>query len=87
MSSYKSDLTETYSEPFQTSKMERFVKIANGFWIRYCLRLVILSRDRSSRPEVFYKKGVPRNFAKFTGKHLCQSLFFNKVAARDLQLY
>ena len=35
---------------------------------------------RSNRPEVFYKKGVLRNFAKFTGKHLCQSLFFNKVA-------
>ena len=31
-------------------------------------------------PEVFYKKGVFRNFTKFTGKHLCQSLFFNKVA-------
>ena len=26
------------------------------------------------------KKGVLRNFAKFTGKHLCQGLFFNKVA-------
>ena len=26
------------------------------------------------------KKGVLRNFAKFTGKHLCQSLYFNKVA-------
>ena len=26
------------------------------------------------------KKGVLRNFAKFTGKHLCQSVFFNKVA-------
>ena len=26
------------------------------------------------------KRGVLRNFAKFTGKHLCQSLFFNKVA-------
>ena len=25
-------------------------------------------------------KGVLRNFAKFTGKHLCKSLFFNKVA-------
>ena len=25
------------------------------------------------------KKCVLRNFAKFTGKHLCQSLFFNKV--------
>ena len=26
------------------------------------------------------KKGVLRNFAKFTGKPPCQSLFFNKVA-------
>ena len=34
---------------------------------------------RSSRPEVFYKKGVLRNFVKFTGKHLCLTLFFNKV--------
>ena len=24
--------------------------------------------------------GVLRNFAKLTGKHLCQGLFFNKVA-------
>ena len=31
--------------------------------------------------EVFYiKKGVYKNFTKFTGKYLCQSLFFNKVA-------
>ena len=30
-------------------------------------------------PEVFCKEGVLRNFAKFTGKHLCQSFFFNKV--------
>ena len=37
-------------------------------------------RFRSSRSEVFCKKGVLRNFAKFAGKHLCQSLFFNKVA-------
>ena len=35
---------------------------------------------RSIRPELFCKKGVLRNFAKFTEKHLCQSLFFNKVA-------
>ena len=32
---------------------------------------------RSSRPEVFYKKGFFRNFAKFTGKHFYQSLFFS----------
>ena len=37
-------------------------------------------RFRGSRPEVFCKKGVHRNLTKFTGKHLRQSLFFNKVA-------
>ena len=31
-------------------------------------------------PEVFCKKRCLKNFAKLTGKHLCQSLFFNKVA-------
>ena len=35
---------------------------------------------RSSRPEVFCRRGVLRNFAKFTGKYLWQSLFFNEVA-------
>ena len=37
----------------------------------------------SSRPEVFCKKSVLRNFAKFTVKHLRQSLFFNKVAGPE----
>ena len=36
---------------------------------------------RSTRPEVFCKKGVLRNFAKFAGKHLYQRLFSNKVAS------
>ena len=35
---------------------------------------------RSSRPEVFCKKDVFENLAKFTGKHLRQGLFLNKVA-------
>ena len=41
----------------------------------------------SSRPEVFCKKGVFKNFAKFTGKHLCQSLFFYKVSGLRLKLF
>ena len=28
---------------------------------------------------MFCKKDVLRNFAKFSGKHQCQSLFFNEV--------
>ena len=43
-----------------------------------CLAILI-ENFRSSRPKMFCKKGVLKNFAKFTGKHLCQSLFFNKV--------
>ena len=35
---------------------------------------------RSSHQLCSVRKGVLRNVAKFTGKRLCQSLFFNKVA-------
>ena len=40
----------------------------------------LIQSSKSSRPEVLCKKGVLRNFAEFTEKHLCQSFFFNKVA-------
>ena len=38
------------------------------------------SKNRNSHPRFSLKKCVLKNFAKFTGKHLCQNLFFNKVA-------
>ena len=41
---------------------------------------VEILKQRNSRPEVLCKKGIVRNFVKFTGKHLCYALFFNKVA-------
>ena len=45
---------------------------------------VWLSIIRSSRPEVFCKKDALKNFLKFTGKYLCQSLFSNKFAGLRL---
>ena len=36
--------------------------------------------SRSSNQKCSMKNGVLRNFTKFTGKLLCQNLFFNKVA-------
>ena len=50
---------------------------------------MLYSTARSSIAEVFCKNGVLKNFAKFTGKILYQSLFFNKVAgaAYGLQLH
>ena len=41
--------------------------------------------NRSSHRKCSVRKDVLRNFAKLAGKHLCRSLFFNKVA--DLQAY
>ena len=35
---------------------------------------------KSSHRRCSVRKGVLRNFSKFRGKHLCQSLFFNKAA-------
>ena len=31
---------------------------------------------------MFYKRGVLRNFTKFTGKYLCQSLFLKETLAQ-----
>ena len=53
-----------------------FSWILKQCYLRYCYR--------SSCPEVLCKKVVLKSFARFTGKHLCQSLFFNKVAGLSL---
>ena len=37
-------------------------------------------KTRSSHRRCSFKKAVVKNFWRFTGKHLCQSLFYNKVA-------
>ena len=50
-----------------------FVKICQD--LLSCISRIIL--DRSGR-SVVCKTGVLRNFPKFTGKHLCQSLYFDK---------
>ena len=43
--------------------------------------------SRSSHKRCSVRKGVLRNFAKFTGKYLCQSLYFNKVAGLSYGLF
>ena len=52
-------------------------------------RIPILQIDLEvfSFPEVFCKKGVLENFAKFTGRHLWQSLFLNKVMREAIKEY
>ena len=49
--------------------------------------LVVPEKGRSSRPLVFCKKGVLKNFAKIHRKTPMSEPFFNKVAGLGLQLY
>ena len=44
-----------------------------------------LLRQKQSFRCVLYKKGALRNFVKFTGKHVCQGLFFIKLQASSLK--
>ena len=56
----------------------RFLPLTSWSFI-ICLvlsRSAILFAEAATRG-VLWKKSVPINFAKFTGKNLCQSLFFN----------
>ena len=53
----------------------------------YHVSAYLTRRRRSRHRRCSMRKGVLRNVAKFTGKHVCQSLFFNKVAGLFLQLY
>ena len=48
-----------------------------------------VKKDRygSSHQEVFCKSGFVRNFSEFTGKHLPQSLFFNKEKKTLAQVF
>ena len=53
---------------------------------KYCVNIIAdlyykRDSDRSSCPEESHKKDVLRNFAKFKGKALCQSLFLIKLQA------
>ena len=41
--------------------------------------------ERSSHQMCSVRKCFLTNFAKFTGQHLCQSLFFNKIGGRGLK--
>ena len=61
-----------------------FFTLGNEVFLFSCLHVPewLNKIYRSSHHSCSVKKGVPRNFAKFTGKHLHQRLFF-----RGLQLY
>ena len=52
---------------------KKFFRNQCSLYCQYC------QQDRSSHRRCSIEKGVLENFAKFTGKHMCQNLIFNEV--------
>ena len=70
------NLMQEYEEKIRSARPGSTTKLRST-------RFIFPATYRSSC-QVLCKKGVPKYFAKFTGKHLCQSFFFNKVAGLSL---
>ena len=74
----------------RTIKRPLKLKIKNSYCLKdlehhcksYCKKALSFFNHRMCS----VKKGVLRNFAKFTGKHLCQSLFSNNVAGGTFEI-
>ena len=54
----------------------KWIKLAKQRKKRICW----IRKIRSSRSQMHFNIGVLQNFENFTGKYLCWTLFFNKVA-------
>ena len=50
---------------------------------KMCLSQNFFNRFQKQPLEVFHKKAILKYFVIFTGKHLCWSLFFNKVSSHQ----
>ena len=73
-------------EHIQVHQLQENIEARTTYMNQRCMFSVVLLHasglnTKSSRPEVFC-----RIFTKFTGKHLCQSLFFSKVTGLALGL-
>ena len=77
------EIAEIFRTPFSKSTYGRLLLLS-----AFCLLILRewSSDQQNQPPELFYKKSILINFAKFTGQLLCLSLFFNKVAGGTCNL-
>ena len=73
---------DTYSSKFRflfISKRNPTLLLSQIMFLQFNPKSFYVYIYRSSRSEMFYKIDVLKNFAKFTRRLICRSLFFNKV--------
>ena len=61
-----------------SNKNKKGKRICKGLKISV-MGVISTSSIKSSRSQMFFKVGVLKNFAIFTGKHMCKSLFLIKL--------
>ena len=76
----------SYSKIFTCIKLNIIVEIVAASFQSLFNQNQINMIFRTSHGNLFYKKGILEYFAKLTGKHLCWSLFLNKVTSWRLVL-
>ena len=83
---------QIWSHLLKKSVMENFIFCAVDLmailaWAFTDQNFNVMTFIRTNCWKVFCEKGVLKNFAEFTRKHVCKSPFFNKVAGLSLLLY
>ena len=73
-----------YGLSSKTTTSVFFKVIQYGYKTFRNVQLVLQNHTQKQPPEAFYKKDVLKNFAKFTGKHQYQKLFFKIEALTQL---
>ena len=63
-----------------SNKLKKRKRICKGLKISV-MGVISTTSIKSSRSQMFFKIGVLKNFAIFTGKHMCKSLFLIKLKA------
>ena len=85
------DPASSVSSPKKAQKSPNRVKPALDFWIHcfiadsYCI--TVFCSLQKQPPEMFYKRAVLKNFAKFKCKHLSWSPLFDKGSRFNMQPY
>ena len=51
-----------------------------------CWRDSNVQKSRTSYPEVFLRKGVPKIYSKFTGEHPCRSMISIKLLCNSIKI-
>ena len=67
---YQKFFVRKYMDVFHNNLHPEAAQVLQQFW----------EESEAATGDILLRKGVLRNFAKFTGKHQRQNLFFNKVA-------